>query len=144
MEGHITFKRQGYEFESSQFSPEAHTLIYPVIQVLILLCLWFLLQVMLRMYSYLKLWASQLAQMVKKSACNLIPGLDPWVRKIPWRREWQCTPVFLPEEFHGQRGLMGYSPWGPNVLDRTEPVTLTPWCLSFCFWPSTYLIGYVN
>ena len=39
-------------------------------------------------------------------------GFDPWVRKIPWRRKWQPTPVFLPGEFHGQRGLEGYSPWG--------------------------------
>ena len=36
-------------------------------------------------------------------------------RKIPWRREWQPTPVFLPGEFHGQRNLMGYSPWGHRV-----------------------------
>jgi len=35
---------------------------------------------------------------------------DPWVGKIPWSRKWQPTPVFLPEEFHGQRSLMGYSP----------------------------------
>ena len=39
-------------------------------------------------------------------------GLDPWLRKIRWRRKWQPTPVFLPGEFHGQRGLAGYSPWG--------------------------------
>ena len=39
-------------------------------------------------------------------------GFDPWVRKILWRREWQLTPVFLPGESHGQRSLMGYSPWG--------------------------------
>ena len=39
-------------------------------------------------------------------------GFHPWVRKIPWRRKWQPTPVFLPGEFHGQRGLEGYSPWG--------------------------------
>ena len=37
------------------------------------------------------------------------PGLDPWVGKIPWRREWQSTPVFLPGEFHRQRSLAGYS-----------------------------------
>ena len=36
----------------------------------------------------------------------------PWVEKIPWRMEWQPTPVFLPGEFHGQRSLAGYSPWG--------------------------------
>ena len=35
---------------------------------------------------------------------------DPWVRKIPWRRKWQPTPVFLPGESHGQRSLAGYSP----------------------------------
>ena len=38
------------------------------------------------------------------------PGFDPWVRKIPWRRDWQPTPVFLPGEFHGQRSLAGHSP----------------------------------
>ena len=40
------------------------------------------------------------------------PGFDPWVRKIPWRRKWQPTPVFLPRESHGQRSLAGYGPWG--------------------------------
>ena len=38
------------------------------------------------------------------------PGFDPWVRKIPWRRKWQPTPVFLPGEPHGQRSLAGHSP----------------------------------
>ena len=42
-------------------------------------------------------------------------GFDPWVGKIPWRRAWQPTPVFLPEESHGQRSLAGYSPWGCRV-----------------------------
>ena len=42
----------------------------------------------------------------KESACNACnAGFDPWVRKIPWRRKWQPTPVFLPEESHGQRTL---------------------------------------
>jgi len=36
-------------------------------------------------------------------------GFYPWVRKIPWRRAWQPTPVFLPGESHGQRSLVGYS-----------------------------------
>ena len=44
----------------------------------------------------------------------------PWVRKIPWRRAWQPTPVFLPGESHGQRGLVGYSPWGCTESDMTE------------------------
>ena len=34
-----------------------------------------------------------------------------WVRKISWRRAWPPTPVLLPGEFHGRRGLAGYSPW---------------------------------
>ena len=46
--------------------------------------------------------------------------LDLWVRKIPWRRKWQPTPVFLPGESHGQRSLVGYSPWGHKELYTTE------------------------
>ena len=45
--------------------------------------------------------------------------------KIPWRREWQPTPVFLPGEFHGQGSLAGYSPWGSKELDITEQLTLS-------------------
>ena len=40
---------------------------------------------------------------------------DSWVGKIPWSRKWQPTPVFLPRESHGQRNLVGYSPWGRRV-----------------------------
>ena len=47
-------------------------------------------------------------------------GFDPWVGKIPWRRQWQPTPVFLPGKFHGQRSLVGYSPWGRKESDMTE------------------------
>ena len=53
------------------------------------------------------------------------PGLDPWVRKIPWRREWLPTPLFLPGEFHGQRSLAGHSPWGHKALGTTEWLTLS-------------------
>jgi len=56
----------------------------------------------------------------KESACNAGEGLNPWVRKILWRREQQSTPVFLPGEFHGQRSLAGYSPWGYKKSDMTE------------------------
>ena len=48
------------------------------------------------------------------------PGFDPWVGKIPWRRKWLPTPVFLPGEYHGQRNLVGYSSWGHKVLDATD------------------------
>ena len=51
-------------------------------------------------------------------------ALDPWVRKIPWRREWLSTPVFLPRELHGQRSLVGYSPWGCKESDMTDQPTL--------------------
>ena len=49
---------------------------------------------------------------------------DPWVGKIPWRREWLPTPVFLPGEFHGQRSLVGYSPWGRRVGRDLETNTI--------------------
>ena len=42
------------------------------------------------------------------------------VGKIPWRREWLPTPVFLPRESHGQRSLGGYRPWGHKESDMTE------------------------
>ena len=49
----------------------------------------------------------------KESACQFGRyEFDPWVRKIPWRRKWQPSPVFLPEKSHGLRSLGGYSPWG--------------------------------
>ena len=47
-------------------------------------------------------------------------GCDPWVWKIPWRRAWLPTPVFLPGEPHGHRSLVGYGPWGCKELDMTE------------------------
>ena len=48
------------------------------------------------------------------------PRFDPWVGKIPWRRQWHPTPVLLPGESHGQRSLVGYSPWCPKESDTTE------------------------
>ena len=47
-------------------------------------------------------------------------GFDPWVGKISRRRAWQPTPVFLPEESHGQRSLTGHSPWGCKESDTAE------------------------
>ena len=47
-------------------------------------------------------------------------GFDPWVGKIPWRRAWQPTPVFLPGESHGQRCWLAYSPWCDKESDMTE------------------------
>ena len=48
---------------------------------------------------------------------------DPWIEKIPWRREVLSTPVFLPGESHGLRQLESYSPWGHKELDTTEQLT---------------------
>ena len=61
----------------------------------------------------------------KESAYSAGGRDDPWVGKFLWRREWQYTPVFLPEEFHGQRSLAGYSLWGRKELDTTEGLTQT-------------------
>ena len=42
--------------------------------------------------------------------------LNPWTRKIPWSRKWQLTPIFLTGKSHGQRSLVGYSPWGHKIV----------------------------
>ena len=74
----------------------------------------------------------------KESACNAgdlgsIPGFDSWVRKIPWRRNWQCTPVFLPGKSHGQRSLVGYSPWDHKgwtwLSNWTNTTTIQMWSI---------------
>ena len=51
------------------------------------------------------------------------PGSNPWVRKIPWRRKWWPTPVFLPGKFHGQRNLEVYSPWGSQKVGHDRACT---------------------
>ena len=48
------------------------------------------------------------------------PEFNPWVGTIPWIREWQPTPVFLPGKSHGQKSLVGSSPWGHKESDMTE------------------------
>ena len=48
-----------------------------------------------------------------------VKGLIPGLRRFPWRRKWQPTPVFLPGESHGQRSLAGYSLWGHKETDTT-------------------------
>ena len=49
-----------------------------------------------------------------------MPGLDPWVGKIPWIKERLLTPVFWPGEFHGL-----YTPWGHQPSDTTEQLSLS-------------------
>jgi len=59
------------------------------------------------------------AQTVNSLPACRRPGFNPWVRKITWRRKWQPTPVFLPGEFHRQKTLSSYSPWGCIELNMT-------------------------
>ena len=66
-------------------------------------------------YPFQYSWTSLVAQLVKNVPTGRRTGFNPWVGKIPWRREWQPTPVFLPGE-----SLVGYSPWGHKELDTTE------------------------
>ena len=54
---------------------------------------------------------------------------DPWVRKIPWRKAKQPTPVFLPGASHGQRSLAGYSPWESQRIGH-DWATFTPLVLT--------------
>ena len=67
----------------------------------------------------------RVALVVKNPPTNAVDIRDagsfiPWVGKIPWRRAWQPTPVFLPEESHGQRSLVGQSSGGCKESDTTE------------------------
>ena len=55
----------------------------------------------------------------KESNAGDRSAFDPWVRKIPWSRKWQTTPIVLPGKFHGQRSLLGYSPWDSKKSDVT-------------------------
>ena len=61
-----------------------------------------------------------MAQRVKNLPAMQEKRFNPWVGEIAWRWKWQPTAVFLPGEFHRQRSLMGYSPWGHKMLDMTE------------------------
>ena len=80
-------------------------------------------------FVFLGLCASQLSLVVKNTPANAGDirdgGFDSWVVKIPWRRTWQPTPVFLHGEFHRQRNLEGYSPWGHKESDKTKQLTHT-------------------
>ena len=74
--------------------------------------------------QWLSAWASLVAQMVKNLPAMQeirIPSLrqDLWVGKIPWRKKWQPTAVFLPGEPHGQRSLEGCGPQGRKESDTT-------------------------
>ena len=75
-----------------------------------------------RHYSYIRSFPGD--SVVKNSASHCRRhrrhGFDIWIRKIPWSRKWQPTLVFLPGKFHGQRTLVGYSPWDCKESDTNE------------------------
>ena len=64
--------------------------------------------------------ASLVSQMIKNLPAVQGTWVNPWIGKIPWRREWQPTSVFLPEKSLGQRSLAGYSPHVHKESDTTE------------------------
>ena len=72
------------------------------------------------LYAIHSVIASLGAQTVKICLQCRRPEFDPWIGKIPWRREWQSTPVFLLGEFLGQRSLVGYTVHGVAESDITE------------------------
>jgi len=61
--------------------------------------------------------------MVKNPPAILETCFDLWIQKIPWRRKWQPTPVFLPVKSHGQRSLEGYRPWSHEASDMTKQLS---------------------
>ena len=67
-------------------------------------------------FTFTFFWTSLVAQRLK----HLHAMEETWVRSLGWRRKWQPTPVFLPRESHGQRSLVGCSPWGLKESDTTE------------------------
>ena len=79
------------------------------------------------------------ACLVAQALKNPLARQETWVRslgqEVLQRREWQPTPVFLPGEFHGQRSLVGYSPWGHKEWDTTEQLTLSLFILAINFYP---------
>ena len=71
----------------------------------------------------------------KESACQCkrwqIPGFNPWVWKMPWRKKWQLTQVFLPEKSHGQRN---YSPWSHKRVRQDWVIEQQQLQLHLCKW----------
>ena len=76
----------------------------------------------------------------KEPACQWkIHRFYPWVRKIPWRRKWQPTSVFLPRKSHGQRSLAGCSPWGHKRVEHDLATENSNRILKKAFSPSQAL-----
>ena len=95
-------------------------------------------------------WLLLVAQTVKRLPAIQETRFDPWVGKIPWKRQWQPTPVLLPRKSHGWRSLVGYSPWGREQSDTTERLWLSLYYWKVREWSQTLpgshhpQKGYVN
>ena len=98
--------------------------------------LWHHFQMMVHLPIYLPFeWLLFLpingASLVAQTVKNLPAMQETWVwspvRKIPWRREWLPTAVFLPGEFRWQMNLVGYSPWGLKESDMIEQIRISTW-----------------
>ena len=79
--------------------------------------------VRLQIFAFLRIpltlvWAHP-SLVVKKCLPSRRLRFNPWIRKVPWRRKWQPSPVFLPGRSHGQKSLRGYSSWSCKELDTT-------------------------
>ena len=118
-----------------QHSPEAgrvkeHILHNSLWRSMVLTILWFQLMIMISDFCLPDLWESNFLwwglpgwHSGEESACQCRRHqryqFNPWVKKIPWSRRWQPTPVYLPGKFHRQRSLAGHSPWGHKESDMT-------------------------
>ena len=95
---------------------------------------------------HLPMCLKQMAQLVENLSTyrrHRRRRFEPWIRKIPWRRKLQPTPVFLPEKSHVQRSLVGCSPWGHKESDTTEQNTQTK-CLTSILWIFFILIYFYS
>ena len=95
--------------------------------------MWTILKVLTEFVTGLPWWLSG-----KEPTCQCKRrGFNLWVGKIPWRRKWQPTPVFLPGKSHGQRNLVGYPPPGSKRIWpdlATKQLNLLQCCFCFMFW----------
>ena len=75
--------------------------------------------------DYRNIWGSPNSSVGKESSCRTETRVRSLGREDPWKMQWLPTPVFLPGESHGQRSLVGYSPWSRKESDTTKQLTLS-------------------
>ena len=80
-------------------------------------------------HSSIQSWPTTPLHFPMAQSVKNLPAKETQIQSLCWkdplRREWIPTPVFLPGEFHGQRSLVSYSPWGCKGLDTAEQLTLS-------------------